>query len=104
MFESRSALASLESRSYSVWATAPAIPGFVGERPIELASIVRIAPYTDAANARLIAAAPTMLEVLQNIAHRAEQGRHEEDFESIERMAKEAIAKATGAELAKERV
>lgn len=50
----------------------------------------------DAANARLIAAAPELLETLQRIKESARTGRHEEDFEHIEDLAAAAIAKATG--------
>lgn len=55
---------------HHVSATAPAIPGFCGERPVEIASISGTDPQTDAANARLIAAAPELLaelEMLSNI-------------------------------------
>lgn len=43
-------------------ATAPAIPGFCGERPIDLANLAVISEETDAANAALIVAAVNLVK------------------------------------------
>jgi hypothetical protein len=47
-------------------------------------------------DARLIAAAPELLEALKLIAEWADSGRHEEDFSAIGNKARAAIAKAEG--------
>lgn len=86
---------------HHVSATAPAIPGFCGERPVEIASISGTDPQTDAANARLIAAAPELLRALQAVVNDChdldmvpsnERGRTTTAFE----LAVSAIEKATG--------
>lgn len=49
------------------------------------------------ANARLISAAPELLEALRQIRELAYSGRHEEDFNAIQDRAEAALAKAGGA-------
>lgn len=59
--------------SHHVSATAPAIPGFCGERSIEVARVSAIDPQTENANSLLISAAPDLLSAAYLMDETAER-------------------------------
>lgn len=58
-------------------ATAPPIPGFCGERPIDLANLSVISDQTDSANAALIVAAVNLVKQHGPELLAAMDGRHD---------------------------